>query len=322
MNEDAQSAERRAGRAGAGRGTTDLLVRADVAGDKLDADRVLHCQAMALALDSRLVDDDPPVGVEAWTDAQHQRGPFSRSDAARGELTSERETDVIVEHRNLSDRARILQLKRRLLLDAEDDARVGLDADLSTRRLLRDERRLQMNDRLARTYGCGPSVDRLLRIVDLEQLRVRGGHRGRELVSAAARSVETVESSRTYASIWTEDGQGWAGDERGETRARDEGWTWRRRWGRRQTRGRRAGQGQSCLALRGARSGAITSVVGGHGVEARSEAVDGVGGSRALDEARSSWWTRDASRLERGRAGFPTRLTSRVREREGWKCSG
>lgn len=46
------------------------------------------------------------------------------------QLTSKGNADVVVQHRDLADRPGVLELERRLLLDAEHDARLAADADL------------------------------------------------------------------------------------------------------------------------------------------------------------------------------------------------
>lgn len=76
-------------------------------GDVLDADGVLDGQTMGLAFHTSLVDQDTTISRQS----------------------SECQADVIVEHGDLADGTRILQLQGGFLFDTEHDDVLTLDAD-------------------------------------------------------------------------------------------------------------------------------------------------------------------------------------------------
>jgi hypothetical protein len=81
---------------------------------------------------------------------------------------------VVIQHGNLSDCPRILQLERRLLLDAEDDNRGSADADLSCQRVEQMRRPAELcepADQMGATHGACSSSDGLESVLDLEELR-------------------------------------------------------------------------------------------------------------------------------------------------------
>lgn len=118
----------------------------DVPSDELDADGILDGQAMRLALDSSLVDDDSSVGSETYrtgtkveselrrTRRNGQRATKGGKEGKEVELTSEGETNVIVQHGHLSNGSGILKLKSGLLLYSENDAGIRFDSDLQERK--------------------------------------------------------------------------------------------------------------------------------------------------------------------------------------------
>lgn len=112
-------------------GWTDLLDAGNVAGDVLDGDGVLDCQAVRLALDARAVNQDAGVGGQAWGRARSagQLRSAHEQGGGRDDATGETEADVVVEHGRLADGARVLQLEDTLLLDGEDDAVLAAHAD-------------------------------------------------------------------------------------------------------------------------------------------------------------------------------------------------
>jgi hypothetical protein len=95
---------------------TYLLDTGDVAGDVFNGDRVLHGEAMALALYPGLVNQHAAVRSQTFVIQIS-----STSLAPRRERTGEGKADVIVQHHGLANRTGILQLQDRLLLHAEDD---------------------------------------------------------------------------------------------------------------------------------------------------------------------------------------------------------
>lgn len=130
-----------------------LLNAGNVASDILDADGVLDCEAVRLALHSRAVNQNTGVGGEAcgaralMASARLVRrevaGQKGRAEGPE-RRTGKAEADVVIEHGRLAHRPRVLQLEDRLLLDGEDDAVLAADAD-----------------------GARPLADGFLRVVDL-----------------------------------------------------------------------------------------------------------------------------------------------------------
>ncbi len=93
--------------------------------DIFDRDRVLHGQAMALALYARLVDQDTTVRGEAC-----MAFCTCLQVAQAKTRTSEGKADVVVQHGDLANCPRILQLEDRLLLYTEHNDVLPAHADL------------------------------------------------------------------------------------------------------------------------------------------------------------------------------------------------
>jgi hypothetical protein len=124
--------------------------------------------------------------------------------------TGKGKADVVVNHGDLADRSRVLQLEGRLLLDAEHDARRRLDTDGG--RALGDglERIVDLWTRWREPVSGGSAMKLGRRLgTDLEQLldELGGGARtavSRSLPSASSRS-RTSDSS--YVTVRREDGE-------------------------------------------------------------------------------------------------------------------
>lgn len=132
------------GRGRAAARETHLLHARNVLGNVLDADRVLDRKAVGLALDARLVDQNPAVRSEAWQ-AMEQQHSVSISPARLARVgpnppTRKRHADMVVEQRDLAHSTRVLQLQRRLLLDTKNDDACAADADLRGGRGTRERR--------------------------------------------------------------------------------------------------------------------------------------------------------------------------------------
>jgi hypothetical protein len=83
-----------------------LLNPRNMSGDILDGDRILNGEAMALALHSCLVNKHTSIGGKTWS--KQWLDVSSLPYVRQAELTSERETDVVIKHDNLSYRPWIL----------------------------------------------------------------------------------------------------------------------------------------------------------------------------------------------------------------------
>lgn len=90
--------------------------------DILDRDWVLYREAMALTLHPCLVDEHASIGGETydWKSITTSRLPRVHRLRPSPELTGKGETNVIVEHDDLSYRSWVLQLEDGLLFDTQD----------------------------------------------------------------------------------------------------------------------------------------------------------------------------------------------------------